>query len=68
MKEDLTQGTDGRGDNALFIDSKHFIDGWELDAEAQKKTQNLIFFRVIENGFEQSGHGWAENGVIIQWG
>jgi hypothetical protein len=66
--EDLTTGIDCRGDNALFIEAKHFIDGWSLDQEAQVVTQDLTFFRVINDGFEQSGHGWAENGEIFQWG
>ncbi len=70
MHEDLTKGTDKRGDYTLFIESKHCINkGWELDNEAKKAAgSSLTFFRVIENGEEESGHGWIENGEIVQWG
>jgi hypothetical protein len=71
MQKDLTYGEDVRGDHALFIESKHFIDGgWKLDKEAREFTKNksATFFRVIEDGEEQSGHGWIENGEIVQWG
>jgi len=31
--EDLSYGTDVRGDGAFFIEEKHFVsDGWELDS------------------------------------
>lgn len=68
-KEDLTYGEDVRGDHALFIERKH-INGWDLDEEAQAFTEGKspTFFRVIENGEQQSGHGWIEDGKIIQWG
>lgn len=70
MQQDLTQGTDVRGDYALFIEEKHFIDGGDLDEEAKSFTENMdaTFFRVISNGKEQSGHGWIEKGEIFQWG
>lgn len=70
MQEDLTTGTDLRGDKALFIESKHFKDNsWELDDEAAEAAgSGPTFFRVIENGEEQSGHGWIEDGKIFQWG
>lgn len=67
MIQDLTHGEDIRGDYALFIDGKH-IDGWELDDEAKRYTQETTFFRVIKNGKQTSSHGWAENGEIVQWG
>lgn len=69
MHEDLSYGTDKRGDNALFIEEKHFINkGWELDEEAKEAAGSLTMFRVIKNGEEQSGHGWIEDGEIVQWG
>ena len=68
MREDLTYGTDKRGDNALFIELKHFKNEWELDDEAKKAAGSLTFFRVIYHGEEQGGHGWIENGEIVQWG
>lgn len=68
--EDLSTGTDVRGDDALFIERKHFISEWELDDEVKTrfKTCEPTFFRVIENHEQQHGHGWLENGKIIQWG
>lgn len=71
MKQDLTYGIDVRGDEALFIEEKHFIDaGWELDDEAYTQLEDCspTFFRVIKDGEEQSGHGWIEKGEIVQWG
>lgn len=71
MAQDLTHGTDHRGDEALFIEDKHIIeDGWTLDDEAQEAVgTRLQFFRVIDSeGDEQSGHGWIEDGRIVQWG
>jgi hypothetical protein len=66
--EDLTYDNDIRGDYALFIDAKHFLDEWELDDETKKLVgSKLTFFRVIQDG-EQGNHGWIENGEIIQWG
>ncbi len=67
-QKDLTYGTDIRGDYALFIEEKHFIEGWKLDDEATKAAGGLTFFRVIRNGVQQHGHGWIENGEIVQWG
>lgn len=70
MEKDLTYGTDLRGDYALFIEAKHFPDGWSVDDQVKKFTKNndATFFRVIHNGKQQGGHGWIENGEIIQWG
>ena len=69
MREDLTYGEDARGDHALFIDEKHFLDnGWKLDNTAKEAAGSLTFFRVISGGEEQSGHGWIEDGEIVQWG
>lgn len=68
-QQDLTQGEDIRGDYALFIESKHFITEWELDEEVQRMTKGgPIFFRVIHKGVEQRGHGWVEDGKVVQWG
>jgi hypothetical protein len=67
-KQDLTQGTDCRGDYALFIEEKHFTSEWELDNEVKRTVRGLTFFRVIRGGVEQGGHGWIENGEIAQWG
>jgi hypothetical protein len=67
---DLCCGTDVRGDHATFIEEKHFSSEWDLDAETKKKFAGCspTFFRVIKNGIQQSGHGWIEDGEIIQWG
>lgn len=68
--EDLSSGIDIRGDYALFIESYHFIDHFDLDEDTKFRLSNCepTFFRVIKNGEQQSGHGWIENGEIIQWG
>lgn len=71
MQKDLTYGEDVRGDHALFIERSHIQrNGIDLDEEAYEFTKNksATFFRVIEDGEEQSGHGWIEEGKIIQWG
>lgn len=69
MIEDLTYGEDARGDEALFIDEKHFLDnGWKLDNTAKAVANSLTFFRVISGGEQKSGHGWIEDGEIVQWG
>lgn len=70
MKEDLTYGEDIRGDYALFIERKHFkSNGWEISQEAAAAAgSDSTFFRVIENGVEQAGHGWIEDGKVFQWG
>jgi hypothetical protein len=72
MAQDLTYGEDERGDNALFIEEKHFIDdGWKLSKKAKSflsDRKDALFFRVIRNGEEQRGHGWIEKGEVIQWG
>lgn len=68
--EDLSSDIDIRGDYALFIEAKHFIDHFDLDDYVRLRYLNCepTFFRVISNGVQQSGHGWIENGEIIQWG
>jgi hypothetical protein len=71
MQEDLTFGEDIRGDQAFFIEEKHFIgDGWQVDDEAKKALGSRTqFFRVIDAmGEELHGHGWVEGGEIVQWG
>jgi hypothetical protein len=65
---DLSFGTDVRGDCALFIEEKHFTKEWELDEEAKSEIKGLTFFRVIRGGIQQPGHGWIDNGEIVQWG
>ena len=68
-EQDLTQGVDIRGDEAAFIEEKHFKNDWELDDEAKNALgSGVYFFRVVRNGEQQSGHGWIENGEIVQWG
>jgi hypothetical protein len=75
MQQDLTQGEDIRGDYALFVDVKHFIeDGFDIDEELKshlrKNLSGDVFFRVIVDGEEQSGHGWlnADTQEVFQWG
>jgi len=66
---DLTFGIDARGDEAFFIEEGH-INGWEIDYEVQDALigQGATFFRVIYRGEHRSGHGWIEDGRIVQWG
>ena len=68
--EDLSFDFDVRGDYALFIEEKHFTRNDDLDEETKKQFVNCeaTFFRVIDNGEQQSGHGWIEDGEIVQWG
>ena len=72
-KRDFEQGIDARGDQAVFIESRH-INGWELDETSKKYIQitfeDVFFFRVIKDGIQQSGHGYIDvtEGRIIQWG
>ena len=68
--EDLSFDFDVRGDYALFIEEKHFTSDDDLDEETKKQFVNCeaTFFRVIDNGEQQSGHGWIEDGEIVQWG
>jgi hypothetical protein len=68
--EDLSYDFDVRGDYALFIEEKHFTSDDDLDEETKNEFLNCeaTFFRVIHNGEQQSGHGWIENGEIVQWG
>ena len=68
-KEDLTFGYDVRGDEALFIEDKHF-DGYDVDDEVKSfivdmikegeiyEDEEILFFRVIEDGEETNSHGW----------
>lgn len=76
-KKDFEKGIDIRGDEAIFIEERHFVsDGWEVDNTAKKyikmnfKNQEDIFFRVIRQGSQTSSHGWinVDSGEIIQWG
>jgi len=69
LKDDLTFGIDVRGDAALFIEAHH-INGWEIDKLTKEmcKYEKYVFFRVLENGVQQHGHGWIEGGRITQWG
>lgn len=75
VPKDLTYGEDIRYDYALFIEDKHFPSEWEIDAKVKsfmkKETDNkehVFYFRVIHNGEQQRGHGYIQNGEIIQWG
>lgn len=69
MTKDLSYGTDIRGDEAYFIEGKHFSeDEWSVDDQARTKSSDARFFRVLENGEQQSGHGWIDDDKIIQWG
>ena len=67
--EDLTFGTDIRGDEAFFIESFH-INGWEVDSDVIEalRGKGPEFCRVLENGLQRHSHGWIEDGRIIQWG
>lgn len=67
--EDLSYGVDRRGDDAYFIDVKHFLpDGWTVDDEARTHKTEPIFFRTIINGEHNKAHGWIEDNKIVQWG
>lgn len=69
---DFSNDVDLRGDFATFIETRHFVrNPWDdLDAETKKRFKGCqpTFFRVIHNGVQQSGHGWIEDGEIVQWG
>ena len=68
-KEDLTFGDDIRGDEALFIEDKHF-DGDDVDDEVKSfivemikdgeiyEDEEILFFRIIKYGEETDSHGW----------
>ncbi|KXH70044.1 MAG: hypothetical protein AM326_12420 [Candidatus Thorarchaeota archaeon SMTZ-45] len=65
LMKDLTYGTDLRGDEALFIEKKHF-DGFSLDVDVGSEP---VFFRAItKDGVQTATHGWAQNKKVIQWG
>jgi len=68
--EDLSYDIDVRGDYALFIEEKHFTNNDDLKEHTANRflNCNATFFRVIKNGVQQSGHGWIEDGEIVQWG
>ena len=80
MYKDLTQGKDGRGDNAIFIEEKHFNvipngQCWDLIPSSRKLLRKfgedeILYFVVIKDGIQQRGHGWIETkeGDITQWG
>jgi hypothetical protein len=65
---DLTFGIDVRGDEAFFIERRHFTGDWTIDAEARKvlKGHSAEFFRMIEDGEQVHSHGWIEGGKVIQ--
>lgn len=79
---DLSYGEDVRGDMALFIEARHFFHGprnnWppdalsELDNEAanavRKQGGDLVFFRQLLGGIQQSTHGFVRDKWVIQWG
>jgi hypothetical protein len=66
--EDLTYGTDPRGDYAYFIDIRHLEDGWTVDEEARTHKSEAIFFRLISSGEIKHQHGWIEDNKVVQWG
>ena len=69
MSKDLTYGEDVRGDRALFIHVKHFLEDDTLDDEAKEAAgDGAHFFRLIDDDGERHAHGWVEDGEIIQWG
>ncbi len=75
-KQNFSQGTDVRGDYALFIENNEFKSGWELEPSAIKKLQDMnlgtdaIFFRIIFQGVQSASHGWINpiTGNVEQWG
>ena len=64
---DLSQGTDCRGDLALFVADSHVQpDGWSLDVDVGDEP---TFIRIIDaNGNETASNGWAQGTAIVQWG
>ena len=72
MQIDLTYGEDqANGEEALFIDAKHFPSEWELDKEVRdflKGKTEVIYFVIIDDDGTEGNHGYIENGEIIQWG
>ena len=68
MIADLSTGIDGRGDNAYFIEEKHFIEDWKVDDQARTHSKDAVFFRVIKNGEERSSHGRLADNEVVQWG
>ena len=67
--EDLTYGTDVRGDRAYFIDEKHLHrSSWIVSEEADTGNQEPTFFRIIKLGQQMHLHGWLEGRKIVQWG
>lgn len=69
LVDDLSRGTDVRGDEAYFIDVKHFSQSqWEVDEEAALENDEPTFFRVIDNREQLKGHGWLEGNKVVQWG
>ena len=69
MQKDLTFGIDVRGDEAFFIETRHFSPTGDLDEEAKTALGSRTeFFRVLDDGEEQHSHGWIENGEVVQWG
>lgn len=68
--EDFGKDTDIRGDFATFIEARHFTQSDDLDEQTMKRFKGCqpTYFRVILNGKQESGHGWIEDGEIIQWG
>ena len=69
--KDWDEGEDCRGDYATFIEARHIVgDGWELSQEGKDLMAGCepTFFRLLMDGVQHSGHGWIEDGKIIQWG
>jgi hypothetical protein len=69
MVENLSYGTDCRGDYAYFIESSMLhLSGWVVKAEAATEGEDWVFFRVIKNGVQTHRHGWLKGRAIQQWG
>ena len=64
---DLSRGYDVRGDRAYFIERRHFR-GWKVDERARTHEQDVVFFRIIENGKQTPTHGYLRDDKVIQWG
>lgn len=76
-KEDMTMGSDVRGDYALFIRRDHIIASEfedSIDDELRIFLEDNFnceptFFRIIdENGEQERSHGWVTCDGVMQWG
>lgn len=71
-KQDLTFGPDIRGDWAFFVERRHLLpDGLTFDNEVNRRgvgVLNPVFFRIIQNGVQQTSHGFLGQVFIPQYG